>query len=57
MLHRRVAKFKKAKAAARLKIVEECVEQIETGWLQDVEFDRETVDTVSALHSQIIGLF
>lgn len=45
----RLAEFKAADNTARSTIVEECAEEIKTGWQQDVEFDREKVKAVCAL--------
>jgi hypothetical protein len=57
ILRRRVTEFKNANAAARSNIVKETADQIERGRQQDAHFDREAVETVSALHSLLIGPF
>jgi hypothetical protein len=49
ILDKRVAEFRSADLAARKDIIEEVADRIKRGWNEKVEFDRETIEAVSAL--------
>jgi hypothetical protein len=56
-LQKRATEFQSAKVAGKSDIVKDSVDQIERGWQGDAVFDRETIEGVSALCSQIAGPF
>jgi hypothetical protein len=56
-LQKRATEFQSANVAGKSDIVQDTVDQIERTWQGDAVFDRETIEGVSALCSQIAGPF